>query len=246
MKLGLRVLSRSDVPFRDSEEAAQLLCDELEAYRASHPVILGIPRGGLLLASELSRLLNADLDVMMTHKVPSEKDREVAVGAVTECGRLFVERSNSGSIGDTYLHDEKNRQLTLLHSRLDQYRKALPRIPLQGRVVIVTDDGVATGFTMKAALWAARQQHPARLVAAVPVAPETVLKELSLFADETVCLKTPPLFYGVGQFYEDFGPVEDRDLMRLLEAGRKGGGPSHGEPIDPKKQGAMGPLQRAG
>lgn len=224
MKLGLKVVSRSEAPFKDREEAGELLCEVLRPYRDSHPVILGIPRGGLLLAEHISRLLNADLDVVMTHKVPSPQDPELAIGAVTECGRLFVEQMPQDAHREKYLHDEKNRQLTVLHARLDQYRKVLSRVPLQERVVIVVDDGAATGFSMKAALWAARQQHPRKLIAAIPVAPEETLKELALFADETICLKSPPLFYGVGQFYRDFSPVEDRDLIRELSERMKADG----------------------
>lgn len=212
-----RILLRDHFIFKNRRQAAQRLVPELAFLRGLHPVILGIPRGGLVTAIEIAIGLDAQMDLVMTHKIGAPGYGELAVGAVTETGKTFVDQKIRPSISTRYLISESQRQKEALVRRMADYRRVLPRIDLRGRNVVVTDDGVATGFTMEAALWAVRQEHPARLIAAIPVAPESTLRRLAEHADETICLQAPEAFGAVGEFYEEFGQVQDGEVAEILE-----------------------------
>lgn len=213
----IRVVSWAAEQFVDRGDAGRILAEELKEWRGFNPVVVGIPRGGIYVAKEMARLLEGDLDVVLTHKIGAPGDPEVAIGAVTESGRVFVDRSEEFSGHRAYVKEEAARQLVVLKRRVEGYRKILPETKLKGRVVIVADDGVATGFTMQAALWAAGQEHPKKLIAAIPVAPERTLKNLAKYADETVCLKVSDSFMSVGQFYMNFDAVQDSNVLQTLE-----------------------------
>jgi len=221
----LHIVSHDDRPFEDRVEAGRLLGRELSGLRGQKAVVLGIPRGGLVIARELARHIEADLDIVLSHKLGAPGNPELAIGAVAEDGRLFLHQDLVGQLGvdSSYIEREKESQLAVLAQRTRQARRVLPRAELAGRLVIVTDDGVATGATLQAALWAARQEKPKKLIAALPVGPPETIARLAEDADEMVCLRAPHSFGAVGQFYVRFEQVEDDQVARILaeEAARR-------------------------
>ena len=214
----LRILSLSSARFRDREEAGKLLAEELIEYRGKKAVVLGIPRGGVAVAYEIAKALDAEMDIVLAHKLGTPGHEELAMGSVSEDGTLFLNQElvREFDIGETYIQQEKARQLTEIKRRTELIRQVRPKVPLAGRIVIVADDGVATGATTQAALWAVRTEHPKKLIAAIPVGPEDTIKKLAEDVDEMLCLRMPPLFAAVGQFYEQFHPVEDEEVLRML------------------------------
>ena len=221
-----RIISQSDEPFSNRQEAGLFLARELKRFQNANAVVLGIPRGGLVVACEIASGLNADLDVVLSRKLGAQSNPEFALGAISEDGHLFLNEMIAASFGndDTYIAREKARQMEVIKQRILQYRGILPRVLLQNRIVIVTDDGVATGATMQAALWAVRQEKPQRLIAALPVGPADTIDKLAHDADEVLCLRVPSFFAAVGQYYNDFTQVEDDEVLAMLkkEAQRKG------------------------
>lgn len=215
----VRIISYSEEPFSDRITAAKLLAKELGVFSGKDAVVLGIPRGGIVIAREISSALEARLDIVLTHKLGAPGNPELALGAITEDGRIFLNERLAGQLGaeGSYLNQEKERQLSVIKRRVEQYRKVLPKVPLKGNIAIITDDGVATGATMKAALWAARQEHPKMLIAALPVGPQDAIQELSRDADEVLCLRCPSFFGAIGQFYLDFSQVEDEEVLEILK-----------------------------
>lgn len=213
-----RIISYSEEPFSDRITAAKLLAKELREFRGKNAVVLGIPRGGIVIAREISSALEARLDIVLTHKLGAPGNPELALGAITEDGKIFLNEmlTSRMDVESVYLKQEKERQLAVIKLRVEQYRKVLPRVPLKGNIAIITDDGVATGATMKAALWAARQERPKMLVAALPVGPQDTLRELAQDADEVLCLRSPSFFAAIGQFYLDFSQVEDEEVLEIL------------------------------
>ncbi len=214
----IRILSRSNEVFEDRAEAGRLLAIQLAEYKGRLPVILGVPRGGVVVAREVAHALDGSLDVVLAHKLGTPGHAELALGSIAENGKLFLNESVVASIGisDDYIEAEKARQLAQIRRRTELIRKVRPKVPLKGRIVIVTDDGVATGATTQAALWAVSMEQPEKLVAAIPVGPEDTILKLAEFVDEMVCLRAPPSFSAVGQFYDRFYPVEDEDMLRIL------------------------------
>lgn len=215
----LTIYSRSGELFRDRVQAGRLLGDVLKELRGQKAVVLGIPRGGVVVAREIARTLDADLDVVLSRKLGTPGQEELAMGSLSENGNIFLNEEVVRMLGITsrQIEQEKSRQMAEINRRNQAFRKILPKTPLEGRVVIVTDDGLATGATMQAALWAVRQEKPCTLVAAVPVASDEALQKVSEIADETICLRAPPNFFAVGQFYMRFTQVEDEDVIRLME-----------------------------
>ena len=215
----LRVVSRRSEPFSDRVEAGKLLAAELQNYRDSRPVVLGIPRGGVIIAEKIARSLDTDLDIILTHKLSAPLNRELAIGAVSEDGRHFIINDIAFGTGADarFIDEEKTRQMQELKRKVSLYRAVLPKISLEGRTVIATDDGIATGSTMQAALWALWREKPKMVVLALPVGPPGTIVCLSAAADETVCLWTPHEFHALGQFYKSFPQVEDDELLKILE-----------------------------
>lgn len=213
-----RILSRSSVPFADRRDAARQLAQELAAYRGRRPLVLGIPRGGVILAQEVAHALDADMDVLLAHKLSSPGHPELAMGSVAESGGLFLNEEviRSLDVDERRIQQERDRRMAEIRRRSELFRAYLPRMPLKDRTVIVTDDGVATGATTQAAIRAARLERPDRLVGALPVGPEDTMIELARETDELICLRSPPSFAAVGQFYQHFEPVTDDDVLEAL------------------------------
>lgn len=213
-----RIISYSEEPFSGRKEAGTLLAKELIKLRLKNAVVLGIPRGGVIIAKEIAAILGADLDIVLSRKLGCPGNPELAIGAVSEDGKLFLNEKLVSELGEDkpYIEQEKLRQLALIKQRIKQYRGVLAKLSLKDRYVIVTDDGLATGATMHAALWIARQERPNRLIAALPVGPADTIQSLAQDADDVICLRAPSFFTAIGQFYLDFSQVEDEDVLEIL------------------------------
>ena len=204
--------------FKDRLEAAQLLAERLLRYRGQSPLILAIPRGAVPMGVVLAQQLGGELDVVLVHKLCAPFQPELAIGAIDESGHASL-APHAASVGATpsWITAEKNRQLKVLQERRRHYRPLHAPANMAHRVIIVVDDGLATGATMVSALTAVRRCQPARLVCATPVASAEALELVKSLADETICLSVPPLFQAVGQFYEDFPQVSDDEVAQCLQ-----------------------------
>jgi putative phosphoribosyl transferase len=206
--------------FEDRIDAARQLAAALARFRGKNPLVLAIPRGAVPMGRQLARELEGELDVVLVRKLGAPGNPEFAVGAVDESGWTYLaDWATEVGANKAYLADETATQLATMRARRALYTPARSPIDPAGRIVIVVDDGLATGATMMAALHSVRARHPARLVCAVPVASPDSLEKVRAYADEVVCLDAPLSFHAVGQFYRSFGQVEDREVVAAL-AGR--------------------------
>jgi len=207
----------NQIVFRNREQAAKALVEALRSYRGKNPLILAIPRGAVPMAKILAEDLEGELDVVLVHKLGAPGQPELAIGAVDETGFVYwADHARAMGIPQEYLQSEKEEQLTLLRKRRAQYTPIRPPIDPEGRITVVLDDGIATGSTMIAALQALRAKNPSKLIAATAVSPPETLRRLGNYADEVVCLAAPGDFYAVGQFFEDFSPVSDSEVIQIL------------------------------
>ncbi len=205
--------------FRDRLEAAERLSEALAAYRGQRPLVLGIPRGAVPMARRIAERLDGDFDVVLVRKLRAPGQPELAIGSVDESGWTYIAPFAASAGADAqHIEAEKRQQLETIRQRRARYMPLRAPIDPAGRIVIVVDDGLATGATMIAALHGLRQQQPARLVCAVPVAPPDTLAQVRPLADDVVFLETPVGFQAVGQFYRDFDQVEDEEVIALLKA----------------------------
>lgn len=209
----------SELIFANRQDAGQKLAAKLLDYRDKQPVVLGIPRGGVVVAAEVAKELNAPLDVIIPRKVGAPGNRELAVGAVAPDGTAIYDKRALSMIGlhITDLQDEVTRQVIEIERRTKSYRGNREPLSLQGKAVIVVDDGIATGLTAKAALQSVRKQKPESLVLAVPVTTMEAAAQLQKGIDKLVCLLVPEAFYAVGQFYKDFSQTTDEEVAAALE-----------------------------
>ncbi len=205
--------------FRDRHEAGQKLSHALIKYREDKKaIVLGLPRGGVVVAAEVAEALHLALDVMVTRKIGAPMNHELAIGATDELGHTVLNEEIIDSLGVTqdYIDTEKVKEQKLAEDRLNRYRKNRPPLSLKGKVVILIDDGLATGATMKAAIHSAKGRHAKKIIVAVPVAPAETIEKLRKEADEIVCLDIPAFFGAVGAFYEIFDQTSDEEVIELL------------------------------
>lgn len=204
--------------FKDRLDAARQLSKALKKYEGQNPLILAIPRGAVPMSAWIADVLHGQMDVVLVRKLRAPFQPEVAIGAVDETGRAYLSPcAATPGIAPQYVKDEIKLQMKTLKARRQQYSQIRAPIPVQGRVVIVVDDGLATGATMMSALKAVRQHHPQRLVCAIPVASPDALAQIKPLADETVCLHAPEDFMAVAQFYQQFPQVDDAQVMASLQ-----------------------------
>lgn len=210
--------------FRDRREAGRLLAQRLGAYKGrADLLVLALPRGGVPVAFEVARELEAPLDVLLVRKLGLPGHEELAIGAVATGGIRVLDEDLLAQFGisEEMLGPIVEREQRELLRRERAYRGAAPPRDVRDKTVILVDDGLATGSSMRAAVLALRQRAPARLVVAVPVAPPSSCTALREQADDVVCARTPEPFAAVGQWYEDFSQTSDEEVRELLALGRE-------------------------
>lgn len=207
--------------FQDRQDAGRKLASKLSHYAKDAAVlVLGLPRGGVPVAAEVARALDAPLDVFIVRKLGLPGYEEFAYGAIASGGIQVFDSSivKELRIPEEALEAIRDREFQELERRERVYRGGLPPVSVIGRTVILVDDGIATGSSIRAAIVALRPHHPARIVVAVPVAPHFTLRQLEREADEVICLASPGSFRAVGEWYEDFHPPTDEEVTRLLKS----------------------------
>jgi putative phosphoribosyl transferase len=205
--------------FRDRVDAGGKLAKQLSTYaNRSDVIVLGIPRGGVPVAFEVANALNAPLDVFLSRKLGVPGQEELAFGAVATGGIRVLDHELIDAVGIPEHEIERITEHVKmeLERREDVYRSGRPPLDVEGQTVILVDDGIATGSSMRAAINALRQMKPARIVIAVPVAPVSTCERLREDVDELVCIDTPEPFFAIGQFYEDFSQLTDEEVTLLL------------------------------
>ena len=209
---------RTDAPrFKDRQEAARLLVQALDRCRGRHPLVLGIPRGGVVLADILARELEGDLDVALVRKLGAPGAPEFAIGSVTEHGLLILNEGWEDVASESYLQAEIEEALGLLRRRREAYTPDRAPIPPAGRVTIVVDDGIATGATMLAAVRSLKESGAERVIVAAAVAPPRTVVALRREVDDVVILRSPEPFYAVSLYFSDFSEVSDEEVARILD-----------------------------
>lgn len=204
--------------FNDRNDAAFKLSEKLMQYRGKNPLILAIPRGAVPMAKVIAEELQGDFDVVLVRKLRAPYQPELAIGSIDESGWAYIApHAASTGASQVYIDAEKQLQMETIYKRRSQYTPIRPPIDPGGRIVIVIDDGLATGATMISALHGLRARMPSRLICAVPVAPPETLKKVAEMADEVVCLEAPEYFQAVGQFYRNFSQVEDDEVIDILK-----------------------------
>lgn len=204
--------------FADRSEAGKMLAAKLDHYQGKNPLILAVPRGGVAVAREIWNSLGGELDVVISRKVGVPWQQELAAGAVTSAGNFLLNEKVAQELGlkEEELQAGIKAAVGEIKRRTLLYRGEKPPPDYRGRLIIVVDDGAATGFTIKAALKGIREHNPARLVLALPVLPRETIAILRANTDEMVYLETPEPFYAVGQSYRDFSQLTDREVLALL------------------------------
>ena len=207
--------------FADRTEAGLLLAERLASMDLLDPLVLALPRGGVPVGAEIARRLGAPLDVAFVRKLGAPDQPELAVGAIADGSTPEIVLNDklvqALGLDDDYIAAAAARELSAIERRRREYASVRPSVDPAGRAVIVVDDGVATGMTMQAALRGVRRRHPARLIAAAPVASREAAAMLKRECDEVVCLSAPRRFGSVGSFYRRFGQVSDEEVMALLQ-----------------------------
>lgn len=206
--------------FRNREEAGRRLATKLPSYKAiKNLIVLGIPRGGIVIGKQLSQALNCPLDIIVTKKIGAPGNPELAIGAVGAMDEPVVNEELAARVraDEKYLQKEVTSRQAEVKRRIKEYRGDKPPLNLKNKIVIITDDGVATGATMEAAVEVVRQQEPKKIIVAIPVVARDSLKKIEEKADEVIYLDAPIMFFAVGQFYQEFPQISDEEVIKLLK-----------------------------
>ncbi len=209
--------------FSDRIDAGKRLAAALSKYGGRRGVVLAIPRGGVVVGYEIARALNMPLDVIIPHKLGAPDNPELAIGAITEDGTAVLDDNLIAymGVGTEYIKEESERQKQEIGRRQKLYRQGMPPQNFKGQDVIVVDDGIATGSTMKAALASVKNKGATTVTVAVPVGPPSTIEELKRYADGVVCLYMPEYFQAIGQFYNNFSQTSDGEVIELLKKNRQ-------------------------
>ena len=209
------------MPFRDRREAGRRLAERLSGLRATSPLILGLPRGGVPVAYEVAKALGAPLDILVVRKLGVPFQPELGMGAVGEDGVrvLNADVLHQAGVTEAQLAQVEARERAEVEERAARLRGGRPAVPLQGRTAVIVDDGLATGGTARAAVRVARERGAARVILAVPVAPPETVAALRRDADDVVAVETPEPFFAIGGWYSDFSPTSDDEVIELLAQG---------------------------
>ncbi len=213
--------------FADRVEAGCALAERLGKEKYENPVVLALPRGGVPVAAEVAKVLEAPLDLVLVRKIGVPYQPELALAAVVDGGHAEVVVNEDvrrfAGVSDQDFDKAKARELAEIERRRELYLQGRERVPIKGATAIVVDDGIATGATVRAALKALRRRDPKKLVLAVAVAPPETINELRPEVDEIICLETPEPFHAIGLYYRDFSQVSDQQVVALLaQSGRQG------------------------
>jgi len=203
--------------FKNRTEAGKRLASELRDV-GKNSIILAVPRGGVVVGFEIAHALNFPLDIIITKKIGAPGNPELAIGAVAEDGTYLLDKGLVQMLGVpmSYIEAEIERQKTEIKRRLLTYRGDVPDPRIEGLIVILVDDGVATGSTLKAALRSLKNRGAKSVIVAIPVGPIDTIRELQREADRVVFLSTPEPFYAIGEFYENFEQTSDKEVIELL------------------------------
>ncbi|MEM2110879.1 MAG: phosphoribosyltransferase [Candidatus Bathyarchaeia archaeon] len=209
--------------FADRVEAGNKLALKLMDYADGNTVVLAVPRGGVVVGYEVARKLRAFLDIIVPRKIGAPNNPELAIGAVAEDGTIILDYELVAylNVPEKYIKEESARQRLEIKRRLRLYRGDSPPLNFENRNIIIVDDGIATGATIKAAIASMRKKRPKSIIVAVPVAPPSTVKALEKEADRVICLSTPEPFYAIGQFYKDFSQTSDEEVIKLLKLNRE-------------------------
>ncbi len=209
--------------FVNRTDAGKRLASALTGFASKGALVLAVPRGGVVVGFEVAQALGIPLDVLITKKIGAPDNSELAIGAVAEDGTMVLDEKLAKylQVSKEYLEEEVGRQKAEIKRRLERYRGNVPYPRIVGREIILVDDGVATGSTLKASLALLRKKGAKTVIVAVPVGPPSTIAELKKEADLVVCLTTPEPFYAIGQFYEDFEQTTDEEVTKLLRLSRQ-------------------------
>lgn len=207
--------------FENRRQAGKLLASKLQNLKGTkNLLVLAIPRGGVVVGKEIALVLQCHLDVIVTKKIPAPGNPELAVGAVGAMGEPVIDEELVQKVGveEDYIKEQIAKIKYEVERREKEFRGNKLPLDLKDKVVIITDDGVATGATMAAAVEIVRQQNPKKIIVAVPVIARDSLKKITALADEVIYLEAPELFFAVGQFYWDFSPVTEEEVIKILKS----------------------------
>jgi predicted phosphoribosyltransferase len=209
--------------FSDRIDAGKRLAEALADFRNPNSMVLAIPRGGVVVGYQIADALNLPLDVIIPHKLGAPNNPELAIGAITEDGTTVLDTNiiKHLTINNQYIQQESQRQKKEIQRRLKTYRENLPTRDIAGLHIILVDDGIATGSTMKAALASVKNKNAATTTIAIPVGPPTTIQELKQQTNHIICLYTPNFFQAIGQFYNNFNQTSDQEVITLLKENRK-------------------------
>lgn len=204
--------------FKDRQDAARQLCEELKHHETKNAVVVALPRGGVPIAYVIADEFSIPLDIILSKKVGHPFNKEIAIGSVSLYGQVL---EHTPGVSQEYLEEEIEKIRQQLVGQNERYRSNHEMVRLKDKVVIIIDDGIATGNTILAGIEVVRLQHPSKIIVAVPIAPPETIKKLRDKVDQIICLQSPGDFNGVGQFYEKFDQISDNTVLLLLEKSNK-------------------------